>query len=304
MRRSIIHSYAASLAAAFIVAGCTSHVAGGEITGETSQALTCVAPGTQASAWSAGTAYAAGALVTFNGVLWQALLGHTSQVGWEPPNAPSLWARPTPCEVLPWTTRTIYQAGSRVTFNGQLFLCLQGHISQTGWEPANVPSLWRAVALDQSFTTPTNLGSNINEGFRFIAQTYTAGANGVLRGVAIEVFSNSSFTLHVAVRDTTAGSPNDVILADTRLAAGGATLNDVIALPVAVQQVAGHRYAIVVDYPDAPPPGPNQLQGNWLGATGNVYPRGGNMASNDGRTWTSFEGNGFDVHFQTYVSPN
>jgi hypothetical protein len=72
----------------------------------------------------------------------QALQAHTSQLGWEPPNAPSLWARPTPCGLAPWTTQTIYVVGSRVTFNGQTYQCRQAHTSQVGWDPVSAPSLW------------------------------------------------------------------------------------------------------------------------------------------------------------------
>ncbi|MFC3450157.1 carbohydrate-binding protein [Amycolatopsis speibonae] len=43
--------------------------------------------------WAAGTTYAAGATVTYNGVSYRALQGHTAQAGWEPPNVPALWAR-------------------------------------------------------------------------------------------------------------------------------------------------------------------------------------------------------------------
>src|SRR5687768_3394496 len=45
----------------------------------------------QAEAWMPGVSYAAGDLVTFNGVTFEARQGHTSQAGWEPPNVPSLW---------------------------------------------------------------------------------------------------------------------------------------------------------------------------------------------------------------------
>ncbi len=42
-------------------------------------------------AWQPNTAYAAGALVTFNAQEFKCLQAHTSQVGWEPPNVPALW---------------------------------------------------------------------------------------------------------------------------------------------------------------------------------------------------------------------
>ncbi|MGW3230168.1 M4 family metallopeptidase [Kitasatospora sp. NPDC001095] len=41
--------------------------------------------------WAAGTTYQAGDVVTYNGVGYRCLQGHTAQVGWEPPNVPALW---------------------------------------------------------------------------------------------------------------------------------------------------------------------------------------------------------------------
>jgi len=41
--------------------------------------------------WAAGTAYTAGAVVTYNGVSYRALQSHTALPGWEPPSTPALW---------------------------------------------------------------------------------------------------------------------------------------------------------------------------------------------------------------------
>ena len=45
----------------------------------------------QAPAWAPNTAYAIGARVTYQGVLYQCRQAHTSLVTWEPPNKPALW---------------------------------------------------------------------------------------------------------------------------------------------------------------------------------------------------------------------
>ncbi|WP_240647291.1 fibronectin type III domain-containing protein [Paenibacillus nanensis] len=42
-----------------------------------------------------------------------------------------------------WTTQTSYAAGDVVTYAGQTYICLQPHTSLAGWEPPNVPALWR-----------------------------------------------------------------------------------------------------------------------------------------------------------------
>ncbi|GAA3047212.1 M20/M25/M40 family metallo-hydrolase [Kitasatospora albolonga] len=49
--------------------------------------------GTSSGTWAAGTTYAAGDVVTYNGVSYRCIQGHTAQVGWEPPNVPALWGR-------------------------------------------------------------------------------------------------------------------------------------------------------------------------------------------------------------------
>lgn len=41
--------------------------------------------------WAAGTAYSVGHKVRRNGKLWRVVQTHTSQTGWEPENAASLW---------------------------------------------------------------------------------------------------------------------------------------------------------------------------------------------------------------------
>ncbi|MCK2220324.1 alpha-lytic protease prodomain-containing protein [Actinomadura sp. ATCC 31491] len=51
---------------------------------------TPTAPG---GTWAPGTTYATGATVTYGGATYRCLQGHTSQVGWEPPNVPALWQR-------------------------------------------------------------------------------------------------------------------------------------------------------------------------------------------------------------------
>lgn len=41
--------------------------------------------------WQPDTDYATGGECTYEGSAYTCLQGHTSQIGWEPPNAPSLW---------------------------------------------------------------------------------------------------------------------------------------------------------------------------------------------------------------------
>ncbi|MET9799215.1 carbohydrate-binding protein [Streptomyces sp. NPDC006368] len=54
---------------------------------------------------------------------------------------------PTPPDPAPggsWTVGVGYRPGTRVTYAGAGYVCLQGHTARTGWEPPAVPALWRA----------------------------------------------------------------------------------------------------------------------------------------------------------------
>ncbi|MFD9024770.1 carbohydrate-binding protein [Streptomyces parvulus] len=42
-----------------------------------------------------------------------------------------------------WEAGRSYAAGDRATYGGRAYRCLQGHTAVTGWEPPNVPALWR-----------------------------------------------------------------------------------------------------------------------------------------------------------------
>lgn len=44
--------------------------------------------------------------------------------------------------VAAWAPNTVYQTGSLVTYNGNIYESRQPHTSMAGWEPTNVPALW------------------------------------------------------------------------------------------------------------------------------------------------------------------
>ncbi|GAB4208604.1 MAG: hypothetical protein OHK0022_38360 [Roseiflexaceae bacterium] len=53
---------------------------------------------------------------------------------------------PTPSGVAAWQPYTAYATGARVSYNGVVYQCVQGHTSLPGWEPPNVPALWTPVS--------------------------------------------------------------------------------------------------------------------------------------------------------------
>jgi chitinase len=63
-----------------------------------------------------------------------------------------------------WAPNTPYTAGTRVSYQGNVYECRQNHTSLVGWEPPNVPALWSLVMGDggggddtQAPTAPGNL---------------------------------------------------------------------------------------------------------------------------------------------------
>jgi streptogrisin C len=47
--------------------------------------------------------------------------------------------------VSAWQPNTAYNTGQQVAYGGRTYRCVQGHTSQPGWEPPNVPALWQPV---------------------------------------------------------------------------------------------------------------------------------------------------------------
>jgi len=152
--------------------------------------------------------------------------------------------------------------------------------------------------VDQSFAPPPlDLGASLNDGFRFAAQTFTAAVDGSLTAVSVEILSDSEVPFHIGIRAVSNGLPGAVNLAEGTATTVVSTLADRIALSAPVRQRAGQQFAIVVDYPDASPPG----HGTWSGATGDLYGAGTFAFSADGSNWQAGSGN--DVFFETFVIP-
>ena len=97
-------------------------------------AATCLYP-----KWNGnGVAYAKGQRVQYDGVLYTVLQNHTSQAGWTPTAAPSLFAKvliPDPTVVPEWEqpeSTNPYAKGDKVTHSGKTWA---SGIDGTVWEP-------------------------------------------------------------------------------------------------------------------------------------------------------------------------
>ena len=79
--------------------------------------------------WATNTAYTVGHKVQRNGKLWKAIQPHTSQPGWEPENAASLWENinethdGTLHDPIPYNGNMALEAGKHYTQNGVTYLC-------------------------------------------------------------------------------------------------------------------------------------------------------------------------------------
>lgn len=99
--------------------------------------------------WSgAGVAYKTGDRVMYNGTMYKVLQDHTSQEGWTPEAAPSLFAKvltSTTGEPLPWEqpgSTNPYMTGDRVTYNGKIY---ESTIDNNVWAPDAYPAGWKEI---------------------------------------------------------------------------------------------------------------------------------------------------------------
>ena len=90
-------------------------------------------------AWKADTQYTKGTRLKDGETLYKVLQDHTSQTGWEPHNAPSLFAKVLPGQEgtaigewqQPYSTNP-YQKGDKVKHNGKTW---ESEINTNVWEP-------------------------------------------------------------------------------------------------------------------------------------------------------------------------
>ena len=103
--------------------------------------------------WQAGKEYVVGDRVLYLGTLYKVLQAHTSQQGWEPDIAPSLFAKNLivkdeegeqvniPEWVQPDSTNP-YMIGDKVIFGGKVY---QSVIDNNVWSPTDYPQGWEEV---------------------------------------------------------------------------------------------------------------------------------------------------------------
>ncbi|WP_162795115.1 fibronectin type III domain-containing protein [Nonomuraea lactucae] len=75
--------------------------------------------------------------------------------------APASATSSTQSAYAAWAPNTFYAVGARVTYNGVDYECRQAHTSLTGWEPSNVPALWKEIGSGGGDTTPPSTPANL-----------------------------------------------------------------------------------------------------------------------------------------------
>ena len=91
--------------------------------------------------------YVKGDKVLYNDVLYKVLQNHTSQEGWTPTSAPSLFAKvlTSEGEILDWeqpSSTNPYMKGDKVRYNGKIY---ESVIDNNVWSPEAYPQGWKEV---------------------------------------------------------------------------------------------------------------------------------------------------------------
>lgn len=98
--------------------------------------------------WSGNSKeYIKGDKVLYNDVLYKVLQNHTSQEGWTPTSAPSLFAKvlTSEGEILDWEqpdSTNPYMKGDKVRYNGKVYESL---IDNNVWSPDGYPAGWKLI---------------------------------------------------------------------------------------------------------------------------------------------------------------
>lgn len=85
--------------------------------------------------WASDTDYTAGYKVQRGGKLWRCIQAHTSQIGWEPENAASLWTEiceshaGTLEDPIPYNGNMALQSGKYYSQNSKIYRCTRDTVN-------------------------------------------------------------------------------------------------------------------------------------------------------------------------------
>ena len=103
--------------------------------------------------WEAGQDYPVGFKVQYGGALYKVLQAHTSQDGWEPENAPSLWTEiceshaGTLTDPIPYSGNMALESGKYYSQNGAVYLCVRDTVNPVYSDLAELVGLYVEVKI-------------------------------------------------------------------------------------------------------------------------------------------------------------
>ena len=98
--------------------------------------------------WEAGQDYPVGFKVQYGGALYKVLQAHTSQDGWEPENAPSLWTEiceshgGTLTDPIPYSGNMALESGKYYSQKGAVYLCVRDTVDPVYSDLAELVGLY------------------------------------------------------------------------------------------------------------------------------------------------------------------
>ena len=98
--------------------------------------------------WDTGISYKVDERVNYEGTLYKCLQAHTSQAGWTPTAAASLWAKvliPDANVIPEWeqpNSTNAYMVGDKVMFEGHIY---ESAINNNIWSPSAYPAGWTLI---------------------------------------------------------------------------------------------------------------------------------------------------------------
>ena len=98
--------------------------------------------------WDTGVSYKIDERVNYEGTLYRCLQAHTSQAGWTPTAAASLWAKvliPDANVIPEWeqpNSTNAYMVGDKVMFEGHIY---ESAINNNIWSPSAYPAGWTLI---------------------------------------------------------------------------------------------------------------------------------------------------------------
>ena len=129
-----------------------------------------------------------------------------------------------------WAPWTAYATGAIVTYNGVDYVCLQGHTSQPGWEPPNVPALWKVSSGGGTDTTAPSVPGNLR-------------STGVTSNSVSLAWNASTDNVAVTGYEVYRGSTLVTIVTGTTHTDTGLAANTAYTYTVRARDAAGNRSA-------------------------------------------------------------